>query len=253
MPYRSVVLTEEDLRAFADHGYLVVPGAVPPDVVAGANAAVDRLLAEQPPPAGHVGPYSPVPGAAATAELTGVLSSTAAWDCAQALVGSGQLEVPTQVQVALNIPPFPHRPARHHLDGLNPLDPDGRPWTFTLLAGVLLTDQTAPDCGNLWVWPGTHLRHAAYFRAKGPDALLASAADESSPPIGLPEPAQVRGRAGDLLLAHYLLAHNIGGNVCGAVRRALYYRIHRHGHRARWREFVTDAWHDYDTVRAIVG
>ena len=50
--------------------------------------------------------------------------------------------MPWQVQVALNIPPFPHRPGMHHIDGAPP-EPDGRPGTFTMLAGVLISDQPA--------------------------------------------------------------------------------------------------------------
>jgi hypothetical protein len=57
--------------------------------------------------------------------------------------------VPWQVQVALNVPPFPHRPGMHHLDGAPP-GPDGRPGTFTMLAGVLMSDQRGQDAGNLW-------------------------------------------------------------------------------------------------------
>jgi hypothetical protein len=62
---------------------------------------------------------------------------------------------------------------------------------------------------------------------------------------------QVTGEAGDLLLAHYLLGHNIGANTSPAVRRAVYFRIKRAGHDPRWREFLTDPWLDYDTVRDV--
>jgi ectoine hydroxylase-related dioxygenase (phytanoyl-CoA dioxygenase family) len=135
----------------------------------------------------------------------------------------------------------------HHIDGFPP-EPDGRPGTFTMLAGVLMSDQRGPDAGNLWVWPGTHLTHAAYFREHGPDAFFAAG---GYPPIRRPEPEQVTGEPGDLLLAHYLLGHNIGGNTSPAVRRAVYYRIKRAGHDPRWREFLTDPWLDYDQVRAL--
>ena len=98
--------------------------------------------------------------------------------------------------------------------------------------------------------PGTHLTHAEYFRAHGPEAFLAAA---GYPPIRLPEPEQVTGEAGDLLLAHYLLGHNIGGNTSRAVRRAVYFRIKRAGHDPRWREFLQDPWLDYDAVRERPG
>ena len=74
-------------------------------------------------------------------------------------------------------------------------------------------------------------------RAVPPD-VMAAAAEE-----------QVTGEAADLLLAHYLLGHNIGGNTSRAVRRAVYFRIKRAGHDPRWREFLQDPWLDYDAVR----
>ena len=63
-----------------------------------------------------------------------------------------------------------------------------------------MSDQRGQDAGNLWVWPGTHLAHAEYFRENGPEAFFAAG---GYPPIRLPEPEQVTGGAGDLLLAHY--------------------------------------------------
>ena len=63
------------------------------------------------------------------------------------------------------------------------------------------------------------------------------------PPIALPEPEQIRGRAGDLLLAHYLLGHNIGGNYeSEQIRRALYFRVSALGHAYHRNEFLQDAW-----------
>lgn len=53
--------------------------------------------------------------------------------------------------------------------------------TFTLLACVLMSDQLTENSGNLWVWPGTHLAHAACFRDHGPQMFCAY------PPIDLPE------------------------------------------------------------------
>ena len=95
---------------------------------------------------------------------------------------------------------------------------------FTLLAGIFLTDQTAEWMGNLWVWPGSHRAAAAYYREHGPDFLLRSA---PYPRVELSEPRQVVGRAGDLLLAHYLLGHNIGGNVSASRREVVYTRAGR--------------------------
>jgi hypothetical protein len=149
-----------------------------------------------------------------------------------------------QAQVALNIPPFPHRPGRPHIDGYAP--GQDLPGTFTLLAALLLTDQTGDNGGNLWVWPGTHLSHAAYFASRGPGAFAEAA---GYPAIDLPEPVQIHGKRGDVLLAHYLLGHNIGGNYASDLtRRVVYWRLRAPGHAARWAECLADPWRELDGV-----
>jgi hypothetical protein len=62
----------------------------------------------------------------------------------------------------------------------------------------------------------------------------------------------VLGRAGDLLLAHYMLSHNIGGNTSPSVRRVIYYRLQREGHRDRWRDCLQDVWLEFDAIRAAL-
>jgi len=49
-----------------------------------------------------------------------------------------------------------------------------------------------------------------------------------------------------------MLSHNIGGNMSPSVRRVIYYRLQREGHRERWRECVRDLWLEYDAVRAAL-
>ena len=186
------MLDRGQLDEFAERGFLVLPRAVPPDVVAAAAEAIDELIKLDPPGPQVRGPHNYFPAAAQAPALAALLTGSPAFALAESLTGPGTLDVPWQVQVALNIPPFPHRPGMHHLDGA-PGEPDGRPGTFTMLAGVLMSDQRGQDAGNLWVWPGTHLTHAEYFRAHGPEAFLAAG---GYPPIRLPEPEQVTGEAG---------------------------------------------------------
>jgi len=240
-------IDDAKLCEFAERGYLVLRGVIPRNLIDDASRSIDDLLAQQPPPIGTTGHYfPPVPDVKTFLPL---LLRSSAFALAELLVGSGRLSIPEQAQVALNIPPYPHRPGGHHLDGVSVTEPDGRPGTFTMLAGILITDQPNPDMGNLWVWPGTHLTHAALFREKGPDHLMASG---GYPAIELPEPVQIVGDAGDLLLAHYLLAHNIGGNISSVTRRAVYFRMKRDDHVAHWRTSLQDPWRDYDGVRAYL-
>ena len=242
--YVDHVLTEEQISEFTERGFVVIPQVVHSDVLSGAARRIDEVFAADPPVAGKRGNHFYFLETRTEPALLAPLTSTAAFSLAEELTGAGTLKTPWQVQIALNIPPFEHRPGMPHIDAPNS-EPTGEPVrsTFTLLAGILMTDQLTANSGNLWVWPGTHLAHAAYFRDHGPGQFCAY------PKIDLPEPEQIKGRAGDLLLAHYLLGHNIGGNYeSGQTRRALYFRLSTMDHASHRNEFLTDPWLDYAPV-----
>ena len=275
-------LSDSQLREFGERGYVVVPNVIPPDALARTNDAIDRLLAEDPPAADTVGHFfywlsglhvgadpdwhgvqvqergidgrrdsvaSNDTASNARAALVSLLRETPVASLAKSLCAVEALEIAfDQAQIALCIPTYNYRPGAGHVDGCEILA-DGRPGSFTMLIGVLMSDQLHENSGNLWVWPGTHRAHAAYFREHGPEAI--GQVPNSSPPIDLPEPTQIIGRAGDLVLAHYLLGHNTGGNYeSREIRRCVYYRARKLGHSDRWREAITDEWLEFDGVRA---
>jgi hypothetical protein len=240
------ILTQAQVEAFAERGYLVIPGLVTSPDLERAEAEADRLIAAAPPPDGHVGHHFYWPGQAGSPMLFDLLTRDGGvLDAAAELTGPPGPEVAfDQAQVALNIPPHRHRPGGPHIDGYQP--GQAVPGTFTMLAGLFLSDQVTDDGGNLWVWPGTHRRHAAFFAARGAAAFAAAG---GHPDIELPEPGQIRGRRGDVLLAHYLLGHNIGGNESEVTRRVLYWRLRVPGHTGRWADCLTDPWHEYANIR----
>jgi ectoine hydroxylase-related dioxygenase (phytanoyl-CoA dioxygenase family) len=253
------VLTDEQLAAFGRDGYLVVPDVVPEALLAAADAEVDAVVAADAPPAGHIGPHfvflppSRLPAADATLRAS------------PALAVAGELVAPLpldhaldHIQVALVVPPHPHRPGGPHIDGHRP-DQD-RPTSFTLLAGIALGDESRPDSGNLWVWPGSHELHRRLFAERGTRALLpvsghATMLDPPPPPAGpilraLGPPVPVTLRRGDLLLAHHLLVHNSGGNTTTRVRRMLYHRLACPDHADSWEQTYLDPLTEYAPVRA---
>jgi hypothetical protein len=240
------MLSSSQLRAFARDGFLVVRDVVPAAVRAAALTRIDALLAERPPEPGHTGHHFYFEPADDEPELVALLTGTPALAFAGALTAPRQLQAPSQVQVALTFPPYPHRPGGGHIDGVTPPPSAGRPGTFTMLAGVVLSDQSRDDMGNLWVWPGTHHRLAAYFAAQGTGALIASG---GYPPVEHNNPVPVHARPGDLLLASYLLLHNIGGNTSGTLRKTVYFRLKVAGHDATWREYLQDALYEFDAAR----
>ena len=63
---------------------------------------------------------------------------------------------------------------------------------------------------------------------------------------------QIVGQAGNLLSAHYLLAHNIGGNRSDKIRRAVYFRLQRSDHRDHWQQALQDPWYNFDGIRVYL-
>jgi hypothetical protein len=247
-------ITNAALATFREQGFVVIPGVLDERQLACGRRTVAAMLTAEPPPAGHTGPYFLWPRFAAPAEVGhdhGLLRFYRASGIGELAAGLLWPGLPPQepdfAQLAVTIPRWPHRPGGPHVDGISPPSADGTPGTFSLLAGAWLTDHSEPDQGNLWVWPGTHLRFGAYLAEHGADAL-SRLHPEPYPPIELGEPQQVTGPAGSVLLAHYLLAHNIGGHAGppgASPRQVVYYRLQALGHRSRWREAVTDPLREF--------
>jgi hypothetical protein len=244
------VLTDDQRRRFAADGYLLVPGVVDDGLLRAADAEIDELAAVSPPPPGTVGPHfhflppDRLPAADAALRRSGAL------DLADELVEPHHLEHAfDHIQVAFNIPPFPHRPGTPHVDGHRP---DEEIASFTMLAAIFLSDESAADRGNLWVWPGSHRGHQALFRSRGVDVLKPASGQALllDPPCWLGPGEPLLARRGDLLLAHFLLGHNIGGNTSERTRRVLYYRLAADGHRDRWAETFLDPLIEYPSLRA---
>ncbi|MFI1196491.1 phytanoyl-CoA dioxygenase family protein [Micromonospora sp. NPDC020750] len=240
------VLTREQLEEFAERGFIVIPDVVPPDLIAAANAAVDEQVRARPPVDGHVGVVYRFQQLEEAPVLAALLRDTPAFSLAEGLTGAGALEFPETVQTALTYPPFKDAREKPHIDGGKGRKPGDPPWTFTMLAGFFLTDQSSDDTGNLFVWPGTHRDHAQLFRERGPEAFT------TYPNVKLPERDMVRGRPGDMLLKHYLLGHNGGNNTGDSVRRTVYFRLRRRGHEATWGQALQDPWHDFAPLRGLV-
>ena len=247
-------VSDQQVTAFRDQGYLVVPGVLDAGQIAEGRGIVTALLEREPIPDGHVGSYFLWPQfGPAGHPLLDFYRSVGLGALAGQFLRPGQpLDEPAAGQVALTIPHFRHRPGGPHVDGITPAEPGGRPGTFSLLAGVWLTEHSEVDRGNLWVWPGTHHRFGQYLAERGAQAL--TKIDEMNlgpyPEVELGTPVQVTGPVGSVMFAHYLLGHNSGGHFApnGAQRReTIYYRLRAHGHVDRWRQVVTDPLLEFRT------
>lgn len=246
LPSLAAVLADDQLRRFAEDGYLVVPGVVPEHALAAVDEEIDARIAADPPPAGTLGNHSWFLPPARLPAADAALRQSPALATAGELVAPHRLDHGLDhIQIALNIPPYLHKPGGPHIDGHGPgQDP---PASFTLLAGIYLVDEPAGMAGNLWVWPGSHLAHEQLFRERGTRALTAVGGHALSldPPPSLGPRLEVTARRGDLLLAHFLLGHNTEGKTTDRVRRIAYYRLSCEGHRERWEDTFLDAFAEY--------
>jgi ectoine hydroxylase-related dioxygenase (phytanoyl-CoA dioxygenase family) len=245
------MLTEGQRRQFASDGYVLLPGVVDESLVRAADAEVDELVAESPAPAGTVGAhfYFLPPDRLSAADAA--LRDSAALGLADEVVAPHHLEHAfDHIQVALNIPPYSHRPGAPHIDGHRPDEPIG---SFTMLVAIFLTDESLPDRGNLWVWPGSHRGHHQLFRERGVDVLKAVSghAIMLDPPAWFGPGEPLLATRGDVLLAHFLLGHNSGGNTSADTRRILYYRLAAEGHAERWADTFLDPFMEYPSLSDV--
>jgi hypothetical protein len=235
-------ISDSQREQFQEQGYVVIPAVLTDEQLGTGRTLVAQALEQEPPAPGHVGFHFVWPRFEDGAHpLLDFYRDTVA-DLAAELIRP-DVDEPDFAQIATTIPPWSHRPGGPHVDGVSPLAPDGTPYTFSMLAGVWLSDQEEQYHGNLHVWPGTHLRFGEYLAERGADALAELSKDTTGAPypkIELGEQIQATGPAGSILFAHYLLGHNIGGNTGPERRETIYYRLQATGHRDRWREVVTD-------------
>lgn len=219
-----------------------LPGIVPPTQVEAALHTINRALGDRgmdPALLAQFRSRSYTPEEQRTPAITGLYTQTPLRALTEQLLG--QVRPVESGQIALRFPnTAAPRPPHAHIDGVHtPTNgvPRGEIHNFTALVGVFLSDVPGADCGNFTVWPGSHLRHAEYFRAHGPRSLL-----DGMPPLDLGGPRQITARAGDALLCHYLLGHGVAQNASPHVRYAVFFRLTQADHAAvRW-EAMCQPW-----------
>jgi hypothetical protein len=133
--------------------------------------------------------------------------------------------------------PIPPQP---HIDGFssgrNGLE-EGKIYNHTVLVGVFLTPVSSAFAGNFTVWPGSHDVYENYFRVRGPQAMREPMA---TPEIGAP--VQLMCSVGDVVLAHYQLAHSASVNTADIDRVAIYFRVWLHSMESNRWHYLTNIW-----------
>lgn len=246
-------LSQSQRREFFEQGYLHVPNVVPPAKINAALRAINHSLGEGINPV-EIHTYrsrSYCPELQRERVITDLYNKSPAAPLAESLIGEKKIKRIESGQIALRFSTIHDKPSEPHphLDGMyspNNGVPKGRILSFTMLLGVMLSDVSEDFAGNLAVWPGTHHLYERYFREHGPESLL-----DGMPPVTLPQPVQLTGQAGDVVLCHYQLAHGVAQNVSPHVRYAIYFRLHHFNHEAQWKQAMTNLWLEWDGMREL--
>ena len=246
-------LSDTQRREFMEQGYLHVANVVPPMMIDAALRAINHSLGEGIDLAKiqTLRAQSYCPELQRDPVIIDLYNQTPASQLAQTLIGKGKVKPVGGGQIALRFPGMQAHPAEPHphLDGMyTPTNgvPEGKIASFTMLLGVMLSDVSAPFSGNLAVWPGTHRLYENYFREHGPESLFTG-----MPPVDLLQPVHMLGKAGDVVLCHYQLAHAAVQNVSPHVRYAIYFRLHHINHDAQWKEAMTNIWLEWDGMQEL--
>lgn len=242
-------LTYEQKREFYEKGYVKIPGVIPKIRINKALQAINYSVGEgmNVEDMTIYRSQSYCPDIKNTPIISDLLNKTPALELAKSAVAVGGFHPVGGGQVALRFPSLQDPPGKPvpHLDGMyspNNGVKKGTIQNFTMLAGVLLSDLPNENAGNFTVWPGSHHLYEEYFKEHGPESLL-----EGLPPVDLPEPVQVTGEAGDLILCHYLLGHGIAPNVSSNIRYATFFRLTHVNHDNK--EIMTNMWEIYTPIQ----
>lgn len=232
-------------REIYENGFVKIPGAVPQVMVDAALRAINHSVGEgmKSEDVNIFRARSFCPELQSSPVITDMFNKTVAWDLAQSALGQGKVHPVRGGQIALRFPGMedPPRSPGCHIDGMySPTNgvQKGTIQNFTMLVGVYLSETACENAGNFTVWPGTHRLFASYFQEHGAEALL-----DGMPKIEMPKPVQLMVEPGDVVLAHYQLAHGNAPNVSPNVRYALYFRLtHGDFDRENWQQPMQNIW-----------
>lgn len=253
-----MALTEEQKRGFFRDGFLHVTDVVPSRLVARARRAINNSLGAgiDPNQLVRFNNQSFCPELRDDSRLLRLATTPDVWSYVRALLGDHRVVRPKGCQIALRFPlpeGTPRQITGGHIDGYhtprNGVPDDGVVRSFTMLLGIMLSDVPTPFSGNFTAWPGTHRRMARYFRDHGVNTLHGG--DVLSLGLRLPKPVAVTGKAGDIVLAHYQVAHTVSPNLSGDIRYMCFFRLSVRGLANHRVESMLDIWRDWPKLRPV--
>jgi hypothetical protein len=230
-------------RRLRRQGFVQLRGVVPRARVEAALRLINRSLGEQglpPERLAEMRARTYCPELVSAPEILDLFFATPVRPLVEATIGA--VRSPVEGQIALRFPqPEPDRAPIPHIDGISSPEngvPAGTLYHFTALLGVFLSDVVGPRAGNLVVWPRSHEVVTEQLRRHGPRSIIGGL-----PPLEWGPPQPLEGRAGDVVLAHYAVAHGVARNLGPHVRYAVFFRLFHVAHDER---ALTEPWREWE-------
>jgi hypothetical protein len=211
---KSPRLPAAEFKRYADEGFLLVSGLIPPDVVRRARETMSARTANLSAGSHH-----------AFVQDTSILGCFSEDVCSVAaeLAGSSRTFAAPATAYTISVMPQsgPWQWPDPHVD--HALERDAHrtfPPPFAVGCLIYLTPISSHGGGTV-VWPGSHreLEAVALSHPKDYEFLYALNRDISK--VRLASPVEILAEAGDVLFYHYLCVHAGSANVGSAVRIAL--------------------------------
>ena len=243
-------LTQDQKKKIYQDGYVILPALAPEKLTNVALRAINHSVGKgmDPKDVPSFRSTSYCPELRNEPPIVDLLHKTSLWRIAESLIGKGKLRLMGPPQIALRFPAMETPGELHpHLDGMyspNNRVRKGTLQSFTMLAGVFLSNIPNQFWGNFCVWPGTHRLFEEYFRKHGTEMLL-----KGLPPVEMPEPEQVLVQTGDAMICHYQLAHTVVLNVSPYVRYAVFFRLAHADHSIHQQEALKNLWLEWPGIR----
>ena len=240
-------LTPTQKTEFHENGFVILKGAVAPEMVNRALQTINYRLGQgfSSDELRKFSAQSFFPELQDQPVITDLFNASQVKPTLESLLGEGNVAQAKRAQLALRFPREPGtqpQPPGRHIDGVHSPDngvPKGTLASFTALVGVFLTDVNADYAGNLSIWPGSHLKMEAYFRENGIQMLLG---EGRTPQLDYGEPLQIQAKAGDAIIAHYQLLHGVTMNIAPMPRFATFFRVTHPLHHENRMDCLTNLW-----------
>ncbi|MBI3859790.1 MAG: phytanoyl-CoA dioxygenase family protein [Thaumarchaeota archaeon] len=247
-------VSNDEKRQFVREGFVIRRGFVSQALTEPAKRLVEQWYRNSY-DASNIEKYTQktfAPDLGSHPDLLNVYRSSGLAEATASLVSPDHIQAVSTVQVQIRVPDSALSKAQPektmHVDGVSCPHLDPRELrTFTLIAGVLLSDVKDANGGALRFVPGGHVDMAEWFR----NEWALGASDQVPDRVSRKPSVPFVGKTGDLIIMHHLVPHAVGSNSSGTPRIMLYFRVKHVEHEKLVLDALRDPWVEYPELRKL--